>query len=206
MKGITADASKWESLVYSYKDFYQEVYEEVGVKVEDEIEKIYSDHSDNKGQQEISLMIVDKLQELSSNKKPKIIVGYVPPYYPSVITNAKDKREKKIINTVDEIIDIADNKYNEKIKISKSFSGISDLSYFNLRNYKKAEKYLKPNMPNWGYDYEIPISEIEKLNVPVLNMSIYGKDAHKFTERLKIDYSFEVLPEIMKETIEKILS
>lgn len=205
MKGINGKVSEWRPFVYSYKDFYEEVYQEQGSKLKKEIEKIYEKYGDNKGQQELSLMIVDKLHELSSNKKPKIVVGYIPPYYPSVITAGKDQREKNILETVAEVIDIASEKYDKEIKINRSFSGISDLSYFNLRNYKEAENYLKPNMPNWDYDYRLPIKEITDLNVPVVNISIYGKDAHKFTERLETDYSFRVLPELMKYTIKNIL-
>ncbi len=44
-------------------------------------------------------------------------------------------------------------------------------------------------MPGFGTKYSLPLEEMQKLNLPVVNIGPFGKDAHKFTERLEKDYS-----------------
>ena len=39
----------------------------------------------------------------------------------------------------------------------------------------------------------------------MVNIGPFGKDAHKFTERLEKDYSFKVAPTLVYETIMKLL-
>ncbi|MPN28931.1 Protein RocB [bioreactor metagenome] len=60
-------------------------------------------------------------------------------------------------------------------------------------------------MPCLGYKYNLPLEEIKKLNVPVLNYGPHGKDPHKFTERILVDYSFEIVPELVRYMIEELI-
>jgi arginine utilization protein RocB len=60
-------------------------------------------------------------------------------------------------------------------------------------------------MPGWNEIYSLPIESIQKLNVPVVNIGPYGKDAHKFTERVNVPYSFEVMPKILEKTVRLLL-
>ena len=64
---------------------------------------------------------------------------------------------------------------------------------------------LKQNMPGFGAKYSLPLEEMQRLNLPVVNIGPFGKDAHKFTERLEKDYSFKVAPTLVYETIMKLL-
>ena len=60
-------------------------------------------------------------------------------------------------------------------------------------------------MPSLGYNYNIPFDEIKKLNLPVFSFGPHGKDPHKWTERILVDYSFEKVPVIFRNLIENIL-
>jgi arginine utilization protein RocB len=42
---------------------------------------------------------------------------------------------------------------------------------------------------------------MQKLALPVVNIGPYGKDAHQFTERIKRDYSFNIAPALVYNTI-----
>ena len=68
-----------------------------------------------------------------------------------------------------------------------------------------AVSSLKNNMPGFGSKYKLPIEDMQKLNLPVVNIGPFGKDAHRFTERLEKDYSFNVAPKLVYETIVKLL-
>jgi arginine utilization protein RocB len=67
-------------------------------------------------------------------------------------------------------------------------------------------KSLENNMPAYGSRYNLPIEEMQKLQLPVVNIGPFGKDAHQFTERIEKEYSFKVVPTILYETILKLLS
>ncbi len=57
-------------------------------------------------------------------------------------------------------------------------------------------------MPVLGNGYDIPFDDILALNVPTVNIGPYGKDAHKSTERLEMNYSTKVAPQLLKRAIE----
>ena len=42
-------------------------------------------------------------------------------------------------------------------------------------------------------------------DVPLVNLGTYGKDAHMFTERVDMQYSFEKLPNLTWELITKLI-
>ena len=45
---------------------------------------------------------------------------------------------------------------------------------------------------------------MKKLNIPAVNFGCWGKDAHRWTERVHVPYSFEVLPRLITYTFEKL--
>jgi arginine utilization protein RocB len=49
------------------------------------------------------------------------------------------------------------------------------------------------------------LEDIRALNCPVVNIGPFGRDAHGLYERVHEPYSFDVVPQIIFETIKKIL-
>ena len=60
---------------------------------------------------------------------------------------------------------------------------------------------LEANFPKQDALYPVPYKKIYNLNIPGLNFGCFGKDAHKRTERVQLDYSFNKLPKLIIETI-----
>ncbi len=89
--------------------------------------------------------------------------------------------------------------------MKKFYPYISDLSYAAAPREENAVGSLKNNMPGFGIKYNLPIEEMQKLNLPVVNIGPFGKDAHKFTERLEKDYSFNIAPRLVYQTIINLL-
>ncbi|NES53175.1 peptidase M20, partial [Escherichia coli] len=56
------------------------------------------------------------------------------------------------------------------------------------------------NFPGWNMIGTIPFKDIRKLNIPSINMGVYGKDGHKWTERVYKPYTFHVLPLLIQQT------
>jgi arginine utilization protein RocB len=59
---------------------------------------------------------------------------------------------------------------------------------------------LQQNFPQMDQLYPVPLEQIKGLHMKAVNFGVHGKDAHKWTERLYIPYSFGVLPELLKKT------
>ncbi|GEM_PF-5979562 len=82
---------------------------------------------------------------------------------------------------------------------------ISDLSYAAAPSDPAAMAALQANMPGFGARYDLPLAEMQALDLPVVNIGPFGKDAHRFTERLETEYSFHVLPRLVAKAIGKLL-
>lgn len=195
----------WKSRVMSYDELYKKVKEERGEEVDKLIEDLNKELIDdpNVDDREFALKIVEGVHNMWSDKDPVVVVFFSPPYYPHIYVEGKSKLEEKLLNTVKETVENTDSKYD--IKVKKFYPYISDLSYAAAPREEEAIESLKNNMPGFGVKYKLPIEDLQELNLPVLNIGPFGKDAHKFTERLEKDYSFNVAPKIVYNTIINLL-
>ena len=151
-----------------------------------------------------ALKMVEYLHDLWSDQNPVVVVYYSPPYYPHIYVKNESDLEQKLMSTLEKVLKNNDSKYDVAIK--KFYPYISDLSYAAAPREANAIESLKNNMPGWGLKYELPIAAMQKLNLPVVNIGPFGKDAHKYTERLEKDYSFNVAPKLVYDTIIGLLS
>ena len=143
---------------------------------------------------------------LSSNKNPKVIVFYAPPYYPHVSLDESNSKHQAVIEASNKTIEFAKSEFDIEIKQSPYFKGLCDLSYFALEDADEVLGYLRPNMPTLGITYHLPLEDMAKVNVPVINYGPHGKDAHKYTERILIDYSFQTVPIVLKELVKNLFN
>ncbi len=64
---------------------------------------------------------------------------------------------------------------------------------------------LKNNTPSWGFKYTHPFDAIKSINVPVANIGSFGHDGHKYTERVHMEHTFQVVPNLTLKAIEYLL-
>ena len=155
-------------------------------------------------QRTFALRMVEKLHSLWSDRDPVVVVYFSPPYYPHIYVEGKEGKEKNLIDAVAEAVDSTKTDY--KLVYKKFFPYISDLSYGAAPKDPKIIAALKNNMPGFGSKYNLPLEDMQKLDLPVLDIGSFGKDAHKFTERIEKHYSFNVAPELVYKTIMNLLA
>jgi len=115
---------------------------------------------------------------------PRVVIGLVPPYYPSA-SNAKLEKGKNPCPELAEILsDFVMERFGQVYDREFYFTGISDCSYCSLKDSVEIEAALDTNMPLYGETYSIPLAEIEALSMPCMNIGPWGKDFHKLTERV----------------------
>ncbi len=194
----------WKSRVISYNELYENVKEEVNdleERINSYVEILLKDESID--QVDRTLKIVNFVHDLWSDRNPVIIVYFTPPYYPHIYVEGKTEQDRKLLDAVTDAVNTTKTDY--KLVYKKFFPYISDLSYGAAPKDPKIINDLKQNLPGFGISYDLPIAEMQELNLPVLDIGTYGKDAHKFTERIEKKYSFEVAPELVYKTIINLL-
>lgn len=192
--------------VLSYDDLYRKVKEEQGTKLDDMLAQLTDGLAADEtiDERDKSMKIVEFVHNLWSDRNPVIIVYFTPPYYPHIYVEGKEEKEKALLDAVAKAVD--DTKTDYKLVYKKFFPYISDLSYGAAPKDPRIIAALKGNMPGFGKIYNLPLEEMQELDLPVLDIGTFGKDAHKFTERLEKRYSFEVAPELVYKTIMNLLS
>lgn len=191
----------WKTKVLSFEKLYALVEEEMGDTLKQEIDelshKLMVDHSID--EREFSLKIVERVHQLWSNRDPVIIVYFTPPYYPHIYVEGKKEKDRVLLDAVARAVDNTNTDYDVVYK--KFFPYISDLSYAAAPKDEAVLSALSQNMPGYGVKYTLPLKEMQQLQLPVVNIGPFGKDAHRFTERIEKNYSFEIAPQLVHKTI-----
>lgn len=196
----------YKARVMSYEELCSRLKDEMGEEFYFRLSEITAAilQGEALDEREFALKLVEEVHNLWSDKNPVIIVYYTPPYYPHVFIEGKDPKEKALLETVEEAV--SSTKWEYKVVYKKFFPYISDLSYGSAPKDPKIIRTLKDNMPGFGTKYKLPLEDMQKLHLPVMNIGPFGKDAHKFTERIEKKYSFEVAPELLYKTLMNLLS
>lgn len=159
--------------------------------------------ADNPEMQDGSVKLVKHLYELQDDKDPMIIVSIIPPYYPDVNIDPEDEDTRKMLQAIEGIIGYAEEFHGEKLAASEYY-GISDLCYTWLADGVNFDGLFE-NLAGVSMFYNFPGQALKKFRVPALVLGAYGKDLHKYTERLHKHYNFVVLPDLYLKYIDMIL-
>ena len=195
----------WETNVLTYDELYRQVKEEMGDEIdrilEGVIEKLRGRNADDR---EVSMAIVDEVHKHCSDKNSKIVVYFAPPYYPHNFVRDGDARSDILLAAVGRAVAEARSVYDYPIVTRRFYPYISDLSYCGIAAAEHMGK-LTENMPAWQLTYHLPVQAIQAISMPVVNIGPYGKDAHKLSERVCVNYSFDAMPLILQRTMESLL-
>jgi arginine utilization protein RocB len=124
-------------------------------------------------------------------KHPLIVLFFCPPYYP----HASDDPNGETVRACRELVRLA-AKDGTALTIEPYFQGITDMCYLALRGEIDRDA-LKAQFPVWGGRYSLPLEEMKALGVPFVNFGPLGRDAHRYTERIDLRYSFARAPELL---------
>ena len=133
---------------------------------------------------ESNLALIGKTLEYITDKTPMVVIAFSPPYYPHVSINDFKELDNNVSDISNVIVQIAKEVCNETYSRKNYFMGISDMSYASLNESENIIPHIEFNMPLWKNMYDIPFETIKQLAIPSINIGPYGKDLHKFTERV----------------------
>ncbi|MFC7370936.1 M20/M25/M40 family metallo-hydrolase [Fictibacillus iocasae] len=133
-------------------------------------------------ERETAIQYVNEIAGLCRNLAPMIILFYAPPFYPAVHTS----ESPLIKHALDEITKNRSTVNERKLWKKSYFNGLSDLSYIGFQYSEEDLEAFSNNFPLLEKIYPFPIEAMKQLNIPVLNIGPFGKDAHQWTERLDL--------------------
>ena len=155
------------------------------------------------------LRLTHRLWTLSGERGPAVVIYYSPPYYPHIAAAPCALHEA--------VAALATAHPELHLSVEEYFPFLSDMSYLRLEPGVNVAA-LTANMPVW-HDldateatdapvppgaYGLPLDGIRALDLPVVNLGVYGLGAHQRGERVLMSYSFDVLPRLIVETLERL--
>jgi len=185
---------------------YKEVYKiatnnfqgNINIYIEEITNKCISENMDKR---EIPLEITKKLCSIAGIKIPTIVIFFAAPYCPHNTLKDEVEEEKKTYNEISKIVKEFSGKNSEEFEVMQFFPSLTDSSYLKIDDDNESLDMLIGNFPEYKKLYNVPLQTIKKLNIPAINYGCYGKDAHKWTERVYMPYTFKVLPDLVMETL-----
>jgi arginine utilization protein RocB len=89
--------------------------------------------------------------------------------------------------------------------VQNYFTGISDLSYSMFVSDQSNIDYIANNMLMWKDIYYIPLEVIKEISMPVINIGPWGRDLHKYTERVYKEDLFYKTPKLIDLFVSRLL-
>lgn len=154
---------------------------------------------------EIPLKITQRLCEIAEIEAPAAVLFFAAPYCPHNTLHEEDPAERELMDRISSLAESFGRENGETYRMLRFFPSLSDSSYLKIDDDDASLKTLIRNFPEYGTVYPLPLERIKKLNIPALNYGCFGKDAHKWTERVYTPYSFGTLPRFLMKTLEEFL-
>ena len=195
----------FEPNVITYAELYAAVKAEQG-DIDARLAALARTLAEQKAElQDISIELVRCLYEQYSDKRPTIIIAFIPPYYPDVYMDTADADAHKLLCAAENIIAYAEKEFGEKLALKDYYMGLSDMSYTGLSEEANHEALFN-NLAGANITYSFPMQALKALHVPGIVLGGWGKDFHQSTERLNVPYSFGVVPALYIRIIDYIFN
>lgn len=209
LSGENFESIKYEPRVLYYADLYKEIMNSGNDNTIKQIKKIEKDLtekviSSNYSRAEACYKMMETLLSFYEYRGPIIILGISAPYYPSN-NNMDLKNGNNMKELVKRIQKFGQEKLSIGVDVQNYYTGICDLSYSMFPYSQEVIDYIEDNMIMWGKSYNIPLNLIKKYSTPVLNIGAWGKDFHKYTERVLEEDLVKRSPELIDFTIKEFL-
>ena len=148
-----------------------------------------------------SLRIVERLCDLCGIKTPTVVVFFATPFCPHNTLKREVQEEAAVYDKIARIADEFAAESGEEMRLQQFFPSLTDSSYLKIDDDAASIAALQDNFPGYQKLYPVPLETAKALNVPAVNYGVWGKDCHKWTERIHMLYSFGKLPVFLLKTI-----
>lgn len=193
----------WEVEVLTLREYIFWLKER-GIDPDPVMKKVFYD-MEGEDRRTIAYAMVEALQHLDPDRTPRVIIFFAPPFLPHNFVNEENEYGKRVREALGKCLNDIAKETGEEFVIKRFFPYLADGSFLSLHEEDEDIDVFKKNMPLINQLYPVPIDMIRKLNIPSINIGVYGKDGHQWTERVYKPYTFSVLPEIIQRVTKDLL-
>lgn len=187
--------------VISYDTLCQRVKEEKGEKILSSLESMAKNYEGKMDQREMPIPIIKEMLSLLNEHRPTMVCYFGLPYCPHNTLKEERPEEKELIERISSIASSFQEETKQEMKVLRFFPSLSDSSYLKIDDSSTSIACLQKNFPLYQDLYPLPFQDIASLNIPAIDFGCYGKDAHKWSERVYKPYTFILLPQLIIKTI-----
>ncbi|MCL2862077.1 MAG: M20/M25/M40 family metallo-hydrolase [Firmicutes bacterium] len=205
---VTDTRPSYKVNVKHYNEIYDEAVRVSGDAFKREHKKVVDSlKTSSKNSIENAVAIIEVTMKHTGDASPVIVLALVPPLYPCTGNKSADlgERGNAVTKVLDDAVDFTKKELKEDCRIKEYYNGISDLSYSMFPFEKEVADYIDKNMLRNKELYNLPLDIIKAVSMPVLNIGPWGRDIHKYTERVFISDLYEKTPLVTDFIIKKIL-
>ena len=208
--GLEFEKFTWEPDVKFYSELYSEAIKDSGEDFENAYENLMVEIKEKFNSNKITTIeaantIIEKTLEYVKDVSPCVILALTPPYYPSTNNNMLGEKSTQIYEIIEDIKKYAKDHFHEEYIVQNYFTGISDLSYSMFVSDQSNIDYIANNMLMWKDVYYIPLEVIKEISMPVINIGPWGRDLHKYTERVYKEDLFYKTPKLIDLFVSRLL-
>jgi arginine utilization protein RocB len=207
--GANVTMPEWRTSVKLYSELYTEALRDSGEAFKSDIRRLTAELKERTASGEMNLVgasiaVIERTLRHVKDTSPCIVIALAPPYYPVVGNKMLGSGAECVNRLCGEIIERAASEFGDEY-VEYYIVGMSDLSYFMRNSAGGEDSYMKDNLLLWGDLYEIPFDALAEISMPVLNVGPWGKDIHRYTERVYKEDLFRRTPDLAAFAIETIL-
>lgn len=191
--------------ILSYEELVAAVREK-RAELDDELAAIARKlRAEGRDLREISLTLVRHLVRELHPARPLAVVFFSAPYCPANTLRQDVSEEQALYVKIEQLAQAIGEATGEQFDLQPFFPSLSDSSYLKIDDTPDSVAALYRNLPGGKTISPVPTERIRSLSIPAIDFGCYGKDAHKWTERMYKPYTFHVLPQLILKAVAEFL-
>lgn len=194
----------WKTEVMTIQE-YIEYLKANGKEPEKHLDRLLANLSEDLDDRLKAFELVEGLQQLDPEKKPRVILFFATPFLPSN-TLQMDEQSVYLKEALEEVLQEAEEEYKEVFPLRGYFPYLCDGSFLAFHGNQAEIETVKANFPGMNALFPLDLEKMSSLNIPALNIGVYGKGGHKWTERVYKPYTFQTLPLLIRKVTERLLT
>ena len=156
-------------------------------------QRAYQDFLSGVSYQTIAIQQIQSFLEFLSEKNPLVVIGFAPPYYPSMNCRSLPNTSLKIDNLIDDYRYYLASR-GLSLKVEEYFMGICDTSYCALERELESYQVVLDSLAIPSQVYELDLANIAQFQVPAVNLGPWGKELHQRGERVFTEDLLDIIP------------
>ena len=156
-------------------------------------QRAYQDFLSGVSYQTIAIQQIQSFLEFLSEKNPLVVIGFAPPYYPSMNCRSLPNTSLKIASLIDDYRHYLASR-GLSLKVEEYFMGICDTSYCALERELESYQVVLDSLAIPPQVYELNLENIAQIQVPAVNLGPWGKELHQRGERVFTEDLLDTIP------------